>query len=294
MRLCAVIPAAGRGSRLGSIGPKILTPIGDGRTIWSILHQKISPHVDRVHLVLSPEGKAAFTALHAAAADPFVTCSVQAAPLGMGDAIFGAIEAWRPASAILVVWGDQVLVSADTLRRAIAAWDGRPKVAVIPVAEVGSPYVEYVFGPGGRLDAVRQTREGDACAANGLSDVGVFLMSVEGLEPAWRRYLAAASRGASTGEVNFLPFLPFLSLSGWEVAPVRVPDSTEARGVNTPEDLANVMEVQQPAISKLIRRPDVKVSTLRDLIAAMGGELHNTATFPARSVEIGNFTASRI
>lgn len=58
------------------------------------------------------------------------------------------------------------------------------------------------------------------------------------------------------------------------------------------EELASVMEVQQPAISKLVRRPDMKVSTLRDLIAAMGGELHITATFSDRSVEIGNFTAS--
>ena len=58
------------------------------------------------------------------------------------------------------------------------------------------------------------------------------------------------------------------------------------------EELANVLEVQQPAISKLVRRPDMKVSTLRDLISAMGGELHITATFSDRSVEIGNFSAS--
>lgn len=58
------------------------------------------------------------------------------------------------------------------------------------------------------------------------------------------------------------------------------------------EELASVMDVQQPAISKLVRRSDMKVSTLRDLIAAMGGELHITATFPDRSVEIGDFRAS--
>ena len=58
------------------------------------------------------------------------------------------------------------------------------------------------------------------------------------------------------------------------------------------EELARIMDVQQPAISKLVRRLDMKVSTLRDLISAMGGELHITATFPDRSVEIGNFTAS--
>lgn len=58
------------------------------------------------------------------------------------------------------------------------------------------------------------------------------------------------------------------------------------------EELASVMDVQQPAISKLVRRPDMKVSTLRELITAMGGELHITATFADRSVEIGNFRAS--
>jgi predicted transcriptional regulator len=58
------------------------------------------------------------------------------------------------------------------------------------------------------------------------------------------------------------------------------------------EELASLMEVQQPAISKLVRRADMKVSTLRDLIAAMGGELHITATFEGRSIEIGNFKAT--
>ena len=58
------------------------------------------------------------------------------------------------------------------------------------------------------------------------------------------------------------------------------------------EELANVMDVQQPAISKLVRRPDMKVSTLRELIAAMGGEMHITATFAGRSVEIDNFKSA--
>lgn len=57
------------------------------------------------------------------------------------------------------------------------------------------------------------------------------------------------------------------------------------------EELANLLDVQQPAISKLVRRADMKISTLRDLIAAMGGELHITATFPDQSVEIANFQA---
>lgn len=59
-----------------------------------------------------------------------------------------------------------------------------------------------------------------------------------------------------------------------------------------PEEMANLMDLEQPAIASLVARPGMKVSTLRDLIAAMDGELHITATFSDRSVEIGNFTAS--
>lgn len=55
------------------------------------------------------------------------------------------------------------------------------------------------------------------------------------------------------------------------------------------EELAQRLDVQQPAVSKLTSRADMKISTLRDLIAAMGGELHVTAQFPDRSVELANF-----
>ena len=60
----------------------------------------------------------------------------------------------------------------------------------------------------------------------------------------------------------------------------------------TQEELAKLLDVQQPAISKLVRRPDMKISTLRDLIAAMGGELQIRVAFADRSVEIGNFKAA--
>ncbi len=55
------------------------------------------------------------------------------------------------------------------------------------------------------------------------------------------------------------------------------------------EELAQRLEVQQPAVSKLTSRSDMRISTLRDLIEAMGGELHVTAKFPDRSVELANF-----
>nr|BFE80155.1 hypothetical protein GCM10020093_027560 [Planobispora longispora] len=82
------------------------------------------------------------------------------------------------------------------------------------------------------------SREGDECDPGGLSDVGVFCLSAEGLPRAWTRYLAEARLGSVTGEVNFLPFLPYLSREhGWRTTVVPVADPTEALGINTPADL---------------------------------------------------------
>ena len=39
-------------------------------------------------------------------------------------------------------------------------------------------------------------------------------------------------------EINFLPFLPFLSAKGWIITSLEVADATEARGINTKTDLA--------------------------------------------------------
>jgi bifunctional N-acetylglucosamine-1-phosphate-uridyltransferase/glucosamine-1-phosphate-acetyltransferase GlmU-like protein len=239
MTICAVIPAAGRGTRLGSGAPKVLTAISEAETIWSTLYATIAPVVDHIHLVLSPAGRLVFDAAYPSGFEK-LSCSLQLAPLGMGDAIFGAIDAWRSATAVLIVWGDQVLIARDTLARAIAALGGRPRSAIVPVTRVDAPYVEYLFDRSGRLEAVRQTREGDVCSPTGDADVGTFLISVEGLEDAWKRYLETAPRGASTGEVNFLPFLPFLARQGWNVEAIEVADNAEARGVNTPDDLAFV------------------------------------------------------
>lgn len=237
VKVCAVIPAAGKGSRLGSTGPKILTPLNDKESIWSVLHARLAPLVDHIHLVLSPEGAREFPAL-----PPHVSSSIQPQPIGMGDAIFGARPSWERYDAILIVWGDQVFVSTDTLRRALSALTLPDRHAVLPLTRMSDPYVEYVFD-GANLTTVLQSREGDRTGAGGFSDVGTFLLGTHGLTAAWDDYLSKAAQGSQTGEINFLPFLPFLSRQGWTVTPLEVADSTEARGINTPEDLSFFREL---------------------------------------------------
>lgn len=65
----------------------------------------------------------------------------------------------------------------------------------------------------------------------------------------------------------------------------------KARGLSQ-QTLAEVLHVQQPAVAKLEKRTDMYLSTLRNHIRAMGGELDIIARFPDGEVRIENFSAS--
>jgi DNA-binding transcriptional regulator YiaG len=56
--------------------------------------------------------------------------------------------------------------------------------------------------------------------------------------------------------------------------------------------LAEVLHVKQAAISKMERRTDMYISTLREYIRAMGGDLEIVARFPDGAVKITNFAGN--
>jgi len=57
----------------------------------------------------------------------------------------------------------------------------------------------------------------------------------------------------------------------------------------TQTQLAEVLQVSQGAISKVERRADMYISTLRSYIRAIGGDLRIQAVFPDGAVEINQF-----
>ncbi len=59
----------------------------------------------------------------------------------------------------------------------------------------------------------------------------------------------------------------------------------------TQDTLAQALNVKQAEISKIENRADMLMSTLRNFVQAMGGDLEIRAVFPDRTVEIANFSS---
>jgi transcriptional regulator with XRE-family HTH domain len=57
----------------------------------------------------------------------------------------------------------------------------------------------------------------------------------------------------------------------------------------TQQELADRLNMNQAAVSKLEHQSDMYVSTLRRFVAALGGELHIVAHFPQGDVVINQF-----
>jgi bifunctional UDP-N-acetylglucosamine pyrophosphorylase/glucosamine-1-phosphate N-acetyltransferase len=232
-----VIPAAGRGTRLGWEGPKLLCPVA-GRAMIDHLLERYRPLVDRVVLVVAPSAEP-LVRRHLAAAAAGVEFAIQETPDGMLPAILRAhpsVETHRPRQ-VWITWCDQVAISARTVDALAAELDRHPEAALVfPTARQSPPYIHFPRDDQGRIAAVLQRREGDAMPEHGESDAGLFAVTGETFTRRLPEFDRVAAAGAGTRERNFLPFIPWLAAR----APVRtfdLADVREAAGVNTRDDL---------------------------------------------------------
>ena len=62
----------------------------------------------------------------------------------------------------------------------------------------------------------------------------------------------------------------------------------------TQEELAARLNISQSNVSRLERRPDMLISTLRQVVEALGGQLHLEAVFPDGGVTLQLFEEARV
>lgn len=244
--LTLVVPAAGRGSRLGDARPKALVELG-GRPLVEWVVSAAHGLADRFVVVIRPADQPAFEEWAARAALPRgIDWAFQQEPEGSLAAVRIGIErAWElggTESAIVIAWADQVGVSADTIRSVADAIVGGGRVLAAPLASAAYPYVWVEVDPSGHIARVLRTRDGDVSPRNGLADLGVFGLSA----PLAREYVGSGLSSADameTREGDFTYALPALSLLADTTFLPRIADATQLVAINTAEDLSLAQKV---------------------------------------------------
>lgn len=233
-----IVPAAGRGSRLGLQVPKALVEVAG----LPMLEHLLAMHratVDRVVVVVAPDAVDVFSRFVAGRQAP-VDLAVQDSPTGMLDAIRLAapIVAGHRPGRVAITWCDQIALSEATIRhvheRAMLA-DAAP--LVVATLMVDQPYIHFERDRSGRIVRVCQRREGDLMPVRGETDMGLFDLSIDAYLEDLSAFSHQTVADAGTGERNFLPFIPWLAARA-RVETVAGRASIETVGVNTPDELA--------------------------------------------------------
>ncbi len=230
-RWTAVIPAAGRGTRLGGASPKILYPLlGKPLVDWAVL--RLKPFCRDIIFVLAPGAEAVVRPRLEALIPGRFRIVVQEEPLGMGHAV-GLCRPLIKSSHCIIMWVDQVALSERTVLGCLGLADGHPEAnLVFPTVLRDHPYIHVVRGPDGRIQRVAQAREENLSEEKGESDCGIFFFKCQALFDALTR-AGQALVGPRTGEMNLLPVIPFLDAAPGDVITLRIQDYTESLGLNT-------------------------------------------------------------
>lgn len=235
----AILPAGGRGTRLGSELPKALFPVG-GRPLLQWTIDKVTPLVGRIALVIAPSQRPLFEALVAQQPHPerFVLVE-QREPLGTVDALLAA-EGATNTRQVLVVWGDHFGVKGSTIARSMQAHETRRDTSLtLPTCRRPQPYIAIQRDTAGKITSVLQARELQSPLSHGENDCGTFCFRSGDLFPVLRRAIRSPEgRGEVTRELNLLSLLPEFETLGAGVQTLADATFAETLGINTREEAA--------------------------------------------------------
>lgn len=245
--LCVIILAGGKGTRMGSNGPKVLVT-AKGNPLISYVLGAAQPFCSAPIVVVGYKGSEVRRVLGDA-------CMYVEQPeqLGTGNAVLCALPA-VPADAdtVLVLYGDHPLVSPDTITRLITA---RVDVgAVLSMATIAVPDFEgdnacfarfsrVVRGDMGRI--MRTVEWKDATDAE--KEIREVNPAYYCFDAAWLRENISRLDNKNAAGEYYLPDMLRLAiadgkqacLTGRQVASIAIKPE-EGRGANTPDELAAV------------------------------------------------------
>lgn len=236
-----IVPAAGKGSRLGSGGPKALTDLA-GEPLINWVLRAATGIVERLVVVIQPAELPFFERWAASAPLPAdVVWAFQEVPEGSLAAVRIGVESAVGSGfaddGVIVAWADQVGLSARTLRMIAEEIAGAGKTLVVPLSETPSPYVWVELSEDQHIARVKRSRDGDISPSVGLADLGVFGFSAELASLLVSLGDTAGGASLQGREIDFTYALPVLSVEADRTVLPRMVEDDQLIAINTPEDL---------------------------------------------------------
>jgi bifunctional UDP-N-acetylglucosamine pyrophosphorylase/glucosamine-1-phosphate N-acetyltransferase len=244
-QLTVLVMAAGKGTRMRSALPKVLHPIcGRPMVQWVIDAARAAGAAEVVCVTRPGDGVAE-------GLPDGVGVAEQTEGEGTGAAVLAARDAVAPGSQVMILSGDQPLISDELLRELVAAHNAAGAAATLLTTEGLDPagYGRIVRDPAGAVERIVETKDPSGVPAEELAireiNLGTYVFDAGAL------YAALDAVGLEGGETYLTGVFPLLREQGRTVAAHITDDLTSAVGVN---DRLGLMDAERLAQRRIFER----------------------------------------
>ncbi len=241
-QLTVLVMAAGKGTRMRSALPKVLHPIcGRPMVEWVIGAARAAGAAEVVCVTRPGDGVAE-------GLPEGVKIAEQASGEGTGAAVLAARDAVAPGSQVMILSGDQPLVSAELLGDLVAAHTAAGAAATLLTTDGLDPagYGRIVRDGDGDVERIVETKDPTGVPAGELAireiNLGTYVFDAAAL------YAALDEVGLEGGETYLTGVFPLLRAQGRIVAAHVTDDLSSSVGVNSKLDLMDADRIAQRRI----------------------------------------------
>jgi bifunctional UDP-N-acetylglucosamine pyrophosphorylase / glucosamine-1-phosphate N-acetyltransferase len=240
--LQVVILAAGKGTRMRSLLPKVMHPLAGKPLVSHVIDTARALAPERIFLVV---GQGAET-VSAACAAPDIHSLLQAEQKGTGHAVAESLPHLRDDCQTLILYGDVPLIQASTLQALLTA-AGPDKLGLVTVSLADPSGYGRIVRQQGKVTQIIEHKDATD-AQRQIAEINTGILTVPGH---WlKRWLPALTNQNAQGEYYLTDVIAMAVAEGVAIETIQPQTADEVAGVNDRIQLAALERVYQLAAAK--------------------------------------------
>lgn len=253
-----VIMAAGKGTRMKSLRPKVLHRLAGKPLVNHVIDCATRLQARRAVVITGHQAEQVEAALAPLAAGALPLQFVRQMPqLGTGHAVQQAVPVLDDDGVTLVLSGDVPLTQADTLHALLQVCDGQHLALLTLDLPDPTGYGRIVRGPGEVVQAIVEHKDASE-EQRRITEIYSGIMAVP--TRLLRGWLARLDNQNAQGEYYLTDIVKFAVADGLPVLAHRIHDALQVAGINSPAQLAELERAHQRRVAEALLEQGVRLA----------------------------------
>lgn len=253
-----VIMAAGKGTRMKSLRPKVLHRLAGKPLVNHVIDCATRLQARRAVVITGHQAEQVEAALAPLAAGALPLQFVRQMPqLGTGHAVQQAVPVLDDDGVTLVLSGDVPLTQADTLHALLQVCDGQHLALLTLDLPDPTGYGRIVRGPGDVVQAIVEHKDASE-EQRRITEIYSGIMAVP--TRLLRGWLARLDNQNAQGEYYLTDIVKFAVADGLPVLAHRIHDALQVAGINSPAQLAELERAHQRRVAEALLEQGVRLA----------------------------------